>query len=41
MPGVKGVGLLQLIFGYQQDISRSVGITMLDEASVAAFPNCD
>ena len=38
MPGVRGVMALQWVFGFHQQPSMEVGITMLDAAGIAAIP---
>jgi putative ABC transport system permease protein len=37
IPGVDGVGLLQILFGYHQEPDRDVGITWVDEGTVRAI----
>ncbi len=39
MPGVRGVAALGWVFGFHREPSMPVGITMLDEASIAAIPS--
>jgi putative ABC transport system permease protein len=38
IPGVDGVMAIQWVFGFHQEPSRQVGITMLDQAGIAAIP---
>jgi putative ABC transport system permease protein len=38
MPGVRGAAVLQWVFGFHQEPSMHVGITMLDQAGIAAIP---
>jgi putative ABC transport system permease protein len=36
--GVKGVAVLQYVFGFRQDPSNDVGIWMIDDGNIAAIP---
>jgi putative ABC transport system permease protein len=38
MPGVQGAAALQWVFGFHQEPSMQVGITMLDQTGIAAIP---
>jgi putative ABC transport system permease protein len=38
MPGVRGAMAIQWVFGFHQEPSRPVGVTMLDQAGIAAIP---
>jgi putative ABC transport system permease protein len=38
LPGVTGAGIIQPLFGYHEEPSKMIGITMVDEASVMALP---
>src|SRR5579863_376158 len=38
IPGVRGVGLLQGVFGFRQDPSMRVGVWTLDGGTMAAIP---
>jgi putative ABC transport system permease protein len=38
IPGVKGVGLMRILFGYHQEPDKFLGVTVVDEATVHALP---
>lgn len=38
LPGVIGAGIIQPLYGYHQEPSQDVGVTMVDEAMVSALP---
>ena len=38
IPGVTGAGLIQPLYGYHEEPSRTIGITMVDDATVTALP---
>ena len=38
LPGVRGVGLIQRVFGFHQKPSMRVGVWMLDGGTIAAIP---
>src|SRR5687767_789914 len=38
LPGVTGSGIIQPLFGYHQEPSQDVGVTMVDKASVESLP---
>lgn len=38
IPGVRGVGLLQGVFGFYQEPSKGVGVWTIDAGTIAAFP---
>lgn len=38
IPGVRGVGLLQGVFGFYQEPAKRVGVWTIDDGTIAAFP---